>query len=164
MPTASMAILIAFFVFWWNNISHSILCLMTEFNKKRPYRKFIYSPITLFLLFIVLIIILKAAWGVYQKERISAEYLAREQNVLEELADRQAALAQSVDYLKTDKGIEAEIRSKFRVVKEGEMVAVIVDNEDVKNSTASTTTQIAPSSFWQKMRVWFSGIMRPSQG
>ncbi len=136
---------------------------MSEFNKKRPYRQFIYSPITLFFLLIILAVLLKAGWGVYQKERKSAEYLSRAQSELEKLTVRKNKLEESVEYMKTDKGIEAEIRSKFRVVREGEMVAVIVDNEPMKNEKISTTTP-ASSGFWQKLRVWFSGRMRPSQG
>ncbi len=121
---------------------------MPEFYKKKAYKKYLYSPVTLLLLFIILLVLLKALWGVYKKEELSAEYLLRQQNEYNKLQARQKDLAQAVEYLKTDKGIEAEIRSKFRVVKEGESVAVIVDND------ASTTKTILPApkpGFWKSL-------------
>ena len=121
---------------------------MSNFNKKKTYKRFIYSPVSLFLLLVVLLVFLKALWGVYQKEKISAEYLLKEQIDLDKITERQKSLAQSVEYMKTDKGIESEIRSKFHVVKEGELVAVIVDNDASNTSDVSTTT--IPASLWQK--------------
>lgn len=121
---------------------------MSEFNKKKNYRKFIYSPFTLVLLFLVLLVLFRALWGVYKKEEISAQYLEKEQEQLTSIISRQKELAQSVDYLKTDKGVEAEIRSKFRVVRDGESVAVILDND------ASTTPPIVTASkksLWQRL-------------
>ena len=125
---------------------------MLEFAKKRNYKKYIYSPVTFFLLLVILLVLLKALLGVYQKEQISAGYLQREREKLEGLAGRQKSLAQSVEYMKTEKGVEAEIRSKFRVVKEGESVAVIVDNETKVIPVASTTQKVG---FWKKLGAWF---------
>ena len=151
IPTRIMSHLKAFCVFLWNNIVlHSILCDMVEFNRKKSYRKFIYSPLALFLLLLVFILLLKAVWGVYAKERRSAAYLDREQGEYNRVMDRKKELAQAVDYLKTDRGVEAEIRSKFRVVKEGESVAVIVGDEAPPPALATTT----PPTLWQK----FTGL------
>lgn len=111
---------------------------MTEFNRKKSYRKYIYSPLTLFVLFLVLLVLLKAVWGVYSKEQLSAQYLDRERVEFEKIKARQDELAKSVEFLKTEQGVEAEIRSKFRAVKEGESVAVILGNEE-----ATTTDLVA---------------------
>ena len=126
---------------------------MSEFNKKKHYKKFLYSPITLFVLTLILLVLLKALWGVYQKERMSSEYLAKEQIELEKAGERQKTLEKSVEYLKTDKGVEAEIRSKFRMVKEGEMVAVIIDED--KKSVEKPATTTTPIGFWQSIFNWF---------
>lgn len=119
-------------------------------KKKKSYTKVIYSPFTLFLIFLVFLVLLRALWGVYKKEVISAQYLQKEQEQLTAILSRQRELAQSVDYLKTDKGVESEIRSKFRVVREGESVAVIVDNDATTTSQIqATTTQ--QQGWWSKM-------------
>jgi cell division protein FtsB len=113
-------------------------------NKKKTYKKFIYSPLTLLILFLFLLVILRAVWGVYKKQEISAQYLEKEQEQLASIEARHKELAASVDYLKTDKGIEAEIRSKFRVVREGESVAVIIGGD----ATTTPTTVTSPSKSW----------------
>lgn len=121
---------------------------MVEFNRKKTYKRFIYSPVTLLLLLIVFILLLKAVWGVYKKSEISSANLERAQVEFNKMESRQKELAQSVEYLKTDQGIDAEIRSKFRVVKEGESVAVIVDNEATSTSPLVATTT---KSFWRNL-------------
>ena len=128
---------------------------MFEFKKKQSYKKFIYSPITVIVLVIILAIFMKALWGVYEKEKISAQYLERERSELQKIEERQKDLNKTVEYLKTDKGIEAEIRSKFRLAKEGESIAIIVDNDSLDVSKSSTTPDIG---FWGYLVDWFKGI------
>lgn len=125
---------------------------MLEFNKKKSYRKFIYSPVTLFILCLVFLLLAKALFGVYGKERVSAGYLARQQTEYSKMKEREKELSDSVEYLKTEQGVEAEIRSKFRVVKEGESVAVIVDNDAPATTTSATTT---PKTLFQKFLGFF---------
>ena len=124
---------------------------MQDYNRKKGARRFIYSPLFLLILLAVLLLLGKAVWGVYNKERLSAQYLEQEQAELSRIQARETELEQSVEYLKTDKGVESEIRSKFRVVKEGESVAVIIDDEP-KVSPPATTTQ---PTFWQRFASFF---------
>jgi cell division protein FtsB len=123
---------------------------MNGFNRKKSYRRYIYSPFTLFILFFMFLVMLKALWGVYSKERLSAEYLQKQQAELDRLTTRKSELANSVEYLKTDQGVESEIRSKFRVVKEGESVAVIVGDEE----STSTPVEIEKKGFFSKYFGW----------
>lgn len=114
---------------------------MMEFQKKKKIRKFLYSPITLLLLAIIFVIIIRSLWGVYNKEKLSFENLNQEKLELEKLYSREKTLASSLEYLNTDIGIESEIRSKFRAVKDGEKVVVIIDNETSTTKETSTTTK-----------------------
>lgn len=123
---------------------------MLEFQKKKQLRKILYSPIVLLVFSIILVLLLKGVWGVYQKERLSAQNLEQEKGELEKLALREKNLAASLDYLKTDQGIESEIRTKFRVVKEGEKVAVILDNQASSAPVVATTTH----GFWYRLFHW----------
>ncbi len=125
---------------------------MVEFNRKKSSKKYLYSPLTLILLCLVLLVLIKALWGVHSKERMSLQYLEREQAELNRVENRKKELAQAVEYLKTDRGVESEIRSKFRVVKEGESVAVIVGDEAAASTSVSTTT---PPGFWKRVIGWF---------
>ncbi|MES3030808.1 MAG: hypothetical protein V4697_00125 [Patescibacteria group bacterium] len=120
---------------------------MREFQKKKKIRNWIYSPLTLLVLAILFIIIAKSLFGVYQKEKISAANLERERLELSKLTSREENLASSLEYLKTDAGIESEIRGKFRAVKEGEQVAVIIDGDASSTATTSTSTR----GFWYRL-------------
>jgi len=119
---------------------------MIEFQNKKKLKRFIYSPLTLVFLFVVFIFIVKGVWDVYQKESISRKNLEVQKVKLDKLSTRSNDLAQSIDYMKTDEGVEAELRSKFRFVKEEESVAVILDD----GASSSVTQSGTASSTFQK--------------
>ena len=56
-----------------------------------------------------------------------------------------------IERLSTERGVDEEIRTKFRVVKEGEGMIVLVDSPDV----SSTSSQNNAKSFWSKILDWF---------
>jgi len=132
-------------------IKYSILYVkyisMMEFQRKKKIRRILYSPITLIILAIIFIIILKATWGVYKKEYISSENLDKEKVELAKLQSRQKDLAQAISYLNTDEGVENEIRTKFRAVKEGENLAVIIDAIATRTPEKASTTR----GFWYNL-------------
>lgn len=104
---------------------------MREFQERqqmqRKIRRRIYSKTTLFILLFLIILIGRGVIGVYAKERESKADLHRVEVQRNQLAARAANVQESGERLKTPEGLEAEIRSKFDVAKEGEGVIVIVD-------------------------------------
>ncbi len=121
-------------------------------DHKRILRRWLFSPLTLIVLLIAVVIFGRGVYRVFEKERLSSEYLVSAQNDLKKVQEREVALNKSVDYLKTSEGVEAELRKKFRVVKEGEQVAVIV----TKTPEISLNVQTAaPATFWSKVKGWF---------
>lgn len=50
------------------------------------------------------------------------------------------ALERNIESLSTDRGKEAEVRDRYRVVKEGEQMILIVDNEDSEENHLSNET------------------------
>jgi Tfp pilus assembly protein PilX len=126
---------------------------MLDFRKKKAARKIMYSPWILLLLFVLTLFLVKAAWNVHTKERASSEALARSTAELAKLEAREASLTSAVAYLGTPAGVETEIRTKFRVAKEGELVAVIL--EDAPTTTSTTT--ITKGGFWYRLTHLFSG-------
>ncbi len=81
------------------------------------------------MLLILVFFIAKGVFGIYIKERDSRQELALLEKKKAELSDRLAKVSLNNDRLKTEEGIESEIRSKFDVVKEGEGVIVVVDEK-----------------------------------
>lgn len=120
---------------------------MLEFQNKKKIRKVLYSFTTLILLSIVFIVLLKAVWSVYKKERISSGNLEKEKLESLKLKERDKGLTDSILYLNTEEGIENEIRTKFRAVKEGESVAVIVDEQATRTPVTATST----NGFWYRL-------------
>lgn len=128
---------------------------MLEFRQKKKIRRILYSPFTLIFLLIILLILLKSLFGAYNKAKLSTSNLEKEKNELQRLINREKILSSSIDYLKTDAGIENEIRNKFRAIKEGERVAVIVDDNANSTSTSSLVSTSTSSGFFGKIFNWF---------
>lgn len=113
---------------------------MHDFQKKKRIRKIMYSPITLTILALVFAVLVSGVWGVYNKMKLSLKNLDKEKTEQAKLEHRKVNLATSIEYLKTEQGIENEIRTKFRAVKDGEKIAVIVEDKESTTTQMGTTT------------------------
>ena len=69
---------------------------------------------------------------------------------LEGLQARDKMLSAEIERLKTETGVEQEIREKFNLVKEGEEVIVVVD----KDTEADSSSGVTEISFWQRVLDW----------
>jgi len=123
---------------------------MLEFQEKRRFRRLLYSRVTLVILLLILIWLLNAVWKVYKKQDMTKDNLTKTTADLEDLKAREKMLSLEIDRLKTEGGTEEEIREKYGLVRPGEEVLVVVDNDDSINSN-STSTKI---SFWQRVLDW----------
>lgn len=99
---------------------------MREFQRKRKVRRFLYSRLTLFVLLIALALLIKASWGVFERERGNRANLEHAQEELAALEARAASLEEKILRLKSPEGVEAEIREQFQVAKPGEKMVVVV--------------------------------------
>ena len=100
---------------------------MFDFHEKRKIRNIVYSKPILGLLIVVSVLLVYSVWGSYQKESETREKWKGRSAVLSELELRETELSTETERLKTERGIEAEIRSKFEVALEGEKVIIIVE-------------------------------------
>ncbi|MDB5259388.1 MAG: protein of unknown function with transrane region [Candidatus Taylorbacteria bacterium] len=121
---------------------------MIDFRKKKTLRRFMYSPWTLAALAIVVFLMAKGALNVNAKRQTSGEALGRAQLELGKLSERQKNLGTAVAYLSTPQGVETEIRTKFRVAKEGESVAVILEDAV---ATTSPNNAASKRGFWYRL-------------
>jgi cell division protein FtsB len=123
---------------------------MREFQEKKRFRKFLYSKTMACILIVLILFFTRATWGVYKKQRETAANAMQAQNALQRLEDRQALLDREITKLKTDEGVEEEIRSKYGVSKPGEQVLIIVDTEK-----ATSTQEELRQTWWDKVRGLF---------
>ena len=122
-------------------------------RNRSKWKSTLSSPFSLVIALILLLLLVKAAWSIHEKSNLSAERLDKANAELAKLQSDQVALAKRTDDLSTDTGIEAEMREKYRAVRPGESVAVIVDSSKALNQlndVASSTTP-AKKGFWRSL-------------
>ena len=118
---------------------------MIDFQRKRQFKKVIYSKISFVILFILIILLTKATYNIYQKSKLSFDNYSQVKRDYESLKARKDMLDSEISRLKTDGGIEEEIRGKFNVAKPGETVVVII------NSSTSVDVSNSSKSFWSNL-------------
>lgn len=123
---------------------------MTDFKSRYKIKKRIYSKITVFLLLIIVAMIAHGTWGIFQKSRASKQKLAVSNAAYEELQKRYQSMEEEVDYLTTQTGLEEEVRTKYNMAKEGEIVIVLTDDEEKDDNS----NQPEEKGFWGKILPW----------
>ncbi|MFA6797232.1 MAG: septum formation initiator family protein [Candidatus Paceibacterota bacterium] len=120
---------------------------MFDYQQKKRIRKIIYSKVTLVVLFILIIILAKANYGIYKKEVVSRENYNIVKEDFDSLKERRAVLKSEIERLKTEEGVEEEIRSKFDVSRPGEIVVNVIDGVN----GISTKNEEKEISLWNKL-------------
>ncbi len=124
---------------------------MREFEHKRGIRRFLLSPVVLISLGAVFIFLVRATWSIYEKNRDSRTELGLAEERLARLQERQETLTRSIEKLQTESGVEAEIRNRFQMAKEGETEVVIVEAP-----SAPTSPEPLKVGFFQKILNFFT--------
>ena len=96
-------------------------------------------------------------YSAYVRFDIAMEMLDRRQVASEQataLEIRKKALEEKVEYLSSERGLEAEMRRQFDVALPGEQVVVIVEGESDRNEVqplSTSTSQDEPKwyQFWR---------------
>lgn len=97
--------------------------------RQKKIKKRIYSWWTVGILAVVALLFLSNTWDVYKKYVASKKNVAGLETRYVESKERQVELKDKIESLKSEDGLEAEIREKFNVAKEGEKVLVIINEE-----------------------------------
>ena len=117
---------------------------MSDFQQKKQFKKIFYSKMSFVILFVLVIFLAKATYNIYKKSQLSADNYAETKRDYESLKARKEMLESEIGRLKTDNGVEEEIRSKFNVAKPGETVVVVING----SSSSSTDAKNYHKSFW----------------
>ncbi len=124
-----------------------------KYGNRSIWQRFISSPFSAIALVVVVFVLARASLNIHSKVETSAVKLQQAQANLGNLTERQQDIARRVEYLSTDQGIEAEIRTKYHAVKDGEQVAVIVDGSSggANHEMSSSTVATSSPGFWGKI-------------
>lgn len=121
---------------------------MIPFQERKKIRKILYSKTTLVVLALLVFAVGRGAWGIYQKAEIARSERDIAARSLAELQARTSELQTSLALLKSDKGIEEEVRQKYTVARPGEEVVVVVDDSAKKGKNGEV---VETKSFWQQI-------------
>ena len=76
---------------------------------------------------ILVFFIARATWNIYEKNSVARKERNESREELKNLEERHTQISSDLEKLKTDRGLEEEIRSKFQVSKPGEHTIVLLD-------------------------------------
>ena len=103
------------------------------------------SWLTILLLLVISILLTKSIFGIYKKSAESTARAGIAKADLAKLVERKEALVSDLKRIKSTSGIEAELRGKFDVGKDGEHLLVIIDKE------VETSNETPEESWWSSM-------------
>jgi hypothetical protein len=124
---------------------------MLDFYQKRKLRAIINSRYTQAF---ILLLALSVGYSTYVRFDIAMEMMERRKNAEQQAAallERKETLSEKVEYLSSDRGLEAEMRRQFDVALPGEQVIVIVEEEESEDPVV----QPVGSSTERAKRRWY---------
>jgi len=104
---------------------------MRNFQEKRKSKRLVESKPVLVLLCILLLFFAWNVFGLIGRVRETIKNKKMAQDKVENLQKQKDELLYNTNQLKTDKGIEENIREKFGFAKEGEGMVVVTDDKNV---------------------------------
>jgi len=106
---------------------------MKRFQEKKKFRKIMQSKPALFLLGLVIIFFTWNVVGLMNRMQNTVKYRQIEEDKIAELTERQNKLSIDIANLKTEKGLEENIREKFGLAKEGEEMIIVIEDKESNN-------------------------------
>lgn len=120
---------------------------MKKFIPKHRWQNVVFSKASVFLLFLLLVFMANATWNRYQKYRESQKYKEELSFELSRLQEREKDLKDDIERLKTERGVEEELRKNFGISKDGERVIIITGDADKKSDKDEHKEK---DTFWAK--------------
>lgn len=114
-------------------------------NKKKSWFR---SPIIAILLIIFIGLGVLSAVRAYAKVREALALRNETARELDQINEKKSEISTKIENLSSDRGLESEVRDRYRVVKPGEHMVIVVDNSD------GETLSQDKRSFWISLRAF----------
>ncbi|MCD5384669.1 MAG: hypothetical protein LRZ97_02010 [Candidatus Pacebacteria bacterium] len=98
-------------------------------SRQKLWHKVALSWLTIIGLLFMSIILVRSVWDIYIKNQESTKRVNAAKMELVKLIERKEALTSNLELIKSSAGVEAELRGKFDVARDGEHLLVIIDKE-----------------------------------
>ena len=123
---------------------------MRSLHQRQSAARLLLRRVGLLALFVIVLIAASGVWGVYKKERESAELRSQVERERDDLLKRQEQLEGDLALLKTDRGVEEALRSQFALAEVGEKLIVIVEPPSPQPLKATSTVRE-----WLQKALWW---------
>lgn len=117
---------------------------MKEFQEKKKIKKFTKSKLFLAVLLFFTFLLVSSAYDLFYKRERVIFLRDSAKNELSKLEEKNEALREKTEALKTPYGVEKVVREKYDAVAPGEEVIVVLDKQVEEQPI------IIPKSSWEK--------------
>jgi cell division protein FtsL len=124
---------------------------MRNFQKKGRFSRMMQSKFFLMFLGVIILFFFFSMFSFMNKMEETIRNKKTTEDKITELEKSKSKLNSDIAKLKTEEGIEDNIRNKFGLAKEGENMILIIDD---KNQT-ETSKDSESTSFWSILKGWF---------
>ena len=100
---------------------------MATFRERHDPMRLMWRRVIAVILLALIGIAVNGVWGVYKKSHESRDLRTESEATLNDLKSREQELRTDIANLSSDRGVEAELRERYDLAREGESVVVIVD-------------------------------------
>ncbi|MDO8492968.1 MAG: hypothetical protein Q7S19_00260 [bacterium] len=124
---------------------------MRDLQEKKRWKKYMQSPIMIGVLLIIVVLLINSDYNIYKTNQITKMNREESEKKLALLQDNRDRLIAELERLKTERGVEEELRNKFQITKLGEEVLVVVDEVSDKKPEVSDN-----KSYWDSFLDFFT--------
>lgn len=125
--------------------------LVRDLQEKKRWKKYMQSPIMIGVLLIIVVLLINSDYNIYKTNQITKMNREESEKKLALLQDNRDRLIAELERLKTERGVEEELRNKFQITKLGEEVLVVVDEVSDKKPEVSDN-----KSYWDSFLDFFT--------
>ena len=120
---------------------------MVQYNQRKDPMRVMWRRLLALVLVIFVAVAARGVWSVYQKAQDSGNLKIEAQAKLDDLKKRELELRTDISSLRSDRGIEAELRERYNLAAAGESVIIIVDPPQTPPEPKSSPFQRFKSMF-----------------
>lgn len=125
-------------------------------RKKRKTRHFIYSNASIVFLLIITVFLGYQVFELHKKWNVSEMKRAEAVSALNLRIEEEKSLRERIDEIQTPEGRERAIRERFNVVKEGEgVIYVVEEDQSIGADIILNREEAEKSSFLESLRNFF---------
>lgn len=128
---------------------------MREYQQKHMIRTLVYSRVTMVILFLLIVLLLRSIMELNDKRIEVAKLRDDSAKEREELQRKVDKASKETEAIQTEQGFESYVRATYPVVKKGEGVIVVYDDNKTPVSKVKEDMTV-----WERLSVWWQNYFK----